>query len=126
MPSRRWFRWSLGGLAVMGLAWACQDASRVVTPSKASTTRPAFDVSPGGAAPPAQFWVCKEAPSGTGNFHFEIGEVLPANDPPYLHDFAFFLTPGSCTLAKTINTTDVPNQVPAIFTAYENNDPIDP
>src|ERR1043166_3996417 len=99
MPSRRWFRWSLGGLTLMGLAWACQDASRLVTPSKAPTTRPAFDASAPGAPKKADFVVCKYTPVGTsGNFQIDIYESFPANTPPFTKNFGFYLASGECHL----------------------------
>jgi hypothetical protein len=90
----------------------------MVTPSKGPTTGPAFSLSGQPVANAAQFVICKDTPVGTsGNFHFEIQEQFPDS----YHDVAQYILSGSCYLVKTVNTIDVPLQVPAVMTAYENN-----
>ena len=117
MPGRRWFRWSLGGLTAIGLAWACQDASRLLTPSKGPTMQPAFDASAPPTVKAGDFVICKDTPLGTsGNFQIEIKEYFPDSH----HDLRFFIASGSCRLVKTVSTPDVPLPVPAGMEAHES------
>src|ERR1043166_1330410 len=110
MSNRRRFRWSLGGLTVVGLAWACQDTSRIVTPSKTATARPVFD-----AASPVlqvgQFIICKSTPQGTsGTFEVDV----------FLNNVSFagvFVNSGECKVVKTVDQS----QSPANFSSFENN-----
>jgi len=114
MSNRRWFRWSLGGLTVVGLAWACQDTSRIVTPSKTATARPAFDV----ASPVlhvGQFILCKSTPEGThGTFEVDVFLGFPGGGSSSEGDF---LNDGECRLVKTVDQSQSPMSV----SAFENN-----
>jgi hypothetical protein len=71
MSSRQWFRWSVGSLAVAGIAWGCQDASRVTAP-RLSPGKLAYDASVPPALQGGQLIVCKDTPPGTsGRFQID-------------------------------------------------------
>jgi len=99
MPNRRWTRWSLGGLALAGLAWGCsQEASQQITASQ-PTARPtpgkiSFAVS---GPPPVQNGVltlCKDAPAGTSaTFEFD---VTVTNSDGSTTTVQYFIKPGQC------------------------------
>ena len=65
MSTRSWFRWSLGGLAVAGIVFGCQDASRMTAPKKFLPTKLAFDASSPPSLQGGQLIICKDTPPGT-------------------------------------------------------------
>src|ERR1043166_1305968 len=88
MASRRWLRWSLGGLTAVGLAWGCQDASRVVTPLRGPNTGPAFNVVP--TAVNGTLVVCKDTPVFTSTTFQVDATTFDADGNPTVHGFNIY------------------------------------
>src|SRR5439155_25015810 len=106
MPNRGWFSRSLGGLTVVGLAWACQDASRLVTPPRVPTMRPSFDASSPPGLQPGVLQVCKDTPTGTsGTFNIAINFHLPDGTNP---SQANFINSGACLFIGTATVAESP------------------
>ena len=114
MSNRQWFRWLLGSLAVAGIVWGCQDASRLTAP-RLSPGKLAYDAS---VPPPLQgghLIVCKDTPTGTSG-RFQLDAYFQDGSG---RSVGIYINSGECQVI----VTSIPDPAVGVHENLANGDP---